>query len=139
MGLMDMINQKPKKGALNRKGYTLIELLVALAISSVVLGAIISTYQSQQKSYVVEDQVAAMQQNIRVGLFYMERDFRMAGCDPRNASGAGIETADTGTIHLPWISPGEKTMEKTTTRTERLMMRMSPDTRTAIPTMPMKP
>ena len=94
--------------ALNKKGYTLIELMVAMVLSTVVLGAIISTYQSQQKSYVVEDQVAGVQQNIRVGLFYFERDFRMAGCDPLNSSGAGIETADSGTIQFTMdITGGE--------------------------------
>ena len=97
-----------KNNISNTKGYTLIELLVAMVLSSIVLSAIISTYRSQQKAYAVENQVAALQQNIRVGLFYIERDFRMAGCDPRGSSGAGIQAADTGMIQFTWdVTGGE--------------------------------
>jgi type IV pilus assembly protein PilW len=31
---------------------------------------------------MVQEQVAAMQQNLRAAMFYMEREIRMAGCDP---------------------------------------------------------
>ncbi|UCF72314.1 MAG: prepilin-type N-terminal cleavage/methylation domain-containing protein, partial [Deltaproteobacteria bacterium] len=64
----------------NRKAFTLAELLVAMVVVGVVMAAIVSTYYSQQKSYVAQEQVAAMQQNLRAAMFYMEREIRMAGC-----------------------------------------------------------
>ena len=78
----------------NRKGFTLLELLVAMALSVIVMASIYSTYYSQQKSYIVQEQLAAMEQNLRAAMFYMERDIRMAGCDPTRKTAAGITTAD---------------------------------------------
>jgi type IV pilus assembly protein PilW len=63
----------------NNKGFTLIELLVAMAISVIVMAGVYSVYYSQQKSYVAQEQVAAMQQNLRAGMFLLEREIRMAG------------------------------------------------------------
>ena len=59
---------------LTKHGFTLVELLVAIAVAGIVMAGIYSSYYSQQKSYVAQKQVAAMQQNLRVGMYYMERD-----------------------------------------------------------------
>jgi type IV pilus assembly protein PilW len=84
----------------NKKAFTLIELLVALAISGVVLAGIYSTYYSQQKSYITQEQVAAMQQNLRAAMYIMQREIRMAGCDPTENAGAEIKTAGTNSIRF---------------------------------------
>jgi prepilin-type N-terminal cleavage/methylation domain-containing protein len=60
-------------------GFTLIELMVAMAISLVVLTAIFMTFKSQQDSYVVQDQVTRMQQNLRGAMYVMTHDIQMAG------------------------------------------------------------
>jgi type IV pilus assembly protein PilW len=77
----------------NRKGFTLIELLIATAITGIVAGAIFTAFQSQQKSYLIQDQVTEMQQNIRAAMYIMVREIRMAGYDPYGDSGAGITAA----------------------------------------------
>ena len=61
------------------KGITLIELLVGLAISSVVIGGAYKTFVRQQKVYVVQDQVVDMQQNLRGAVNRMVQEIRMAG------------------------------------------------------------
>jgi type IV pilus assembly protein PilW len=63
----------------NEKGFSIIELLVAMAISLVVLASVYSVFRSQQKSTVVREQINMMQQNIRAGMTVMTRDIRMAG------------------------------------------------------------
>jgi len=68
----------------NNKGFTLTELLVAMAISGIVTTAIYATYQSQQKAYIVQEEVAAMQQKIRAAMFYMTRQIQEAGCNPNS-------------------------------------------------------
>jgi type IV pilus assembly protein PilW len=78
----------------NRKGFTLVELLVAMAISGIVAGAIFTAFQSQQKSYLIQDQVTEMQQNIRAAMDIMVREIRMAGYDPYEDSGAGVIKAE---------------------------------------------
>jgi prepilin-type N-terminal cleavage/methylation domain-containing protein len=60
-------------------GLTLIELLVAMVISAILIAAIYQTFIGQQKTYVVQEQVVDMQQNIRAAINKMMREIRMAG------------------------------------------------------------
>jgi prepilin-type N-terminal cleavage/methylation domain-containing protein len=60
-------------------GLTLIELVVALAIGLIVIGAVYRTFSTQQRTYTVQDQVAEAQQNARVAMSILMRDLRMAG------------------------------------------------------------
>ncbi len=82
------------------KGFTLIELLVAMAIAAIVMAGIYKVYYSQQKSYLLQDQMAAMQQNLRTAMFFMTREIRMAGCDPTRQAGAGFVTATSNTVRF---------------------------------------
>jgi len=76
----------------------MVELLVAMLISLLALGAIYSTFLTQFKSYQVQGEVAAMQQNIRAGMYHMEREIRTAGCNPTTFADTGIITANADLI-----------------------------------------
>jgi type IV pilus assembly protein PilW len=82
----------------SNQGVTLIELMIAMTIFLLVIGGIYSTFQSQHKSYLMQEEVAAMQQNIRAAMFYLTKEIRMAGCDPTGNSGAGIVTANANSL-----------------------------------------
>ncbi|MBW2063680.1 MAG: prepilin-type N-terminal cleavage/methylation domain-containing protein [Deltaproteobacteria bacterium] len=82
------------------KGFALTELLVALSISSIVVAGIYSAFHSQQKSYVAQEQIAAMHQNLRGAILFMGRDIRMAGYDPTGRSTAKIETAQGNLLRI---------------------------------------
>ena len=88
----------------------MIELMVAMVLSVIILAGIYSTYYSQQKSYLVQEQVAAMQQNLRAALFYMERDIRQAGCDPTRKADAGIITANATSISFTEDADGDSNL-----------------------------
>ncbi len=95
-------------------GFTLLELLIAMFLTVIVSTAIYMAYNSQHKSYTVQEQVSAMQQNLRAAMYFMQKDIRMAGCDPKkNASGGGaagaeIVTANVGEIEFTMdITGGE--------------------------------
>jgi prepilin-type N-terminal cleavage/methylation domain-containing protein len=60
-------------------GFTLIELLIVLVLSSILMAGLYRTFIGQQKTYTVQDQVADMQQNVRVAIDKMTREIRMAG------------------------------------------------------------
>jgi type IV pilus assembly protein PilW len=76
-----MMNKDIKQDnmSISSKGFTMLEMLVSMGIAVVVMGAIFSAYQSQQRSYVRQDQVAGLQQNLRAALYIMTKDIRMAG------------------------------------------------------------
>jgi prepilin-type N-terminal cleavage/methylation domain-containing protein len=61
------------------KGVTLIELLIALVLSAILIAGIYRAFIQQQKSYATQEQVADMQQNVRVAINRMMREIRMAG------------------------------------------------------------
>jgi type IV pilus assembly protein PilW len=61
------------------RGLTLIELLIALMLSSLLTAVLYRAFVSQQKTYMVQDQVADMQQNVRIAMGQMAREIRMAG------------------------------------------------------------
>lgn len=73
------------------KGFTLIEVLVVLLMSSVILSSLMSVFQSQQKSTVVQTNVADMQQTLRAAMDFIVRDIRMAGYDPERSGNFGFE------------------------------------------------
>jgi type IV pilus assembly protein PilW len=82
------------------KGVTLTELLVALALTGIVAGAIYNIFISQGKAYTIQSEVAEMQQNLRAGIFMMEREIRMVGYDPTRAADAQILTAAPGQLEF---------------------------------------
>jgi prepilin-type N-terminal cleavage/methylation domain-containing protein len=72
------MNKKNQKRITDR-GFTLVELLVAMLITLVVMGAIFLTFKSQQDSYIIQDQITATQQNLRAAMYILTRDIQMAG------------------------------------------------------------
>lgn len=102
------------------KGFTLIELMVALAILSIVIAGIYTIYNSQLKSYIVQEQVVDSQQNLRIAMNIISRDIRNAGgnisllCGATATEGIGsvIEPNDGGadnpdslTVTTIYLSP----------------------------------
>jgi type IV pilus assembly protein PilW len=78
----------------SNQGFTLIELMMAIAVLSIALGAIYSLFRNQVIAHNTNREVVAMQQNVRAALSFMERDIRMAGFDPTGTSGADIVIAN---------------------------------------------
>lgn len=80
------------------KGFTLVELLVAMAIALILMTLIYATYRSQQNAYLIQDQMAAMQQNVRAAMHLIERELLLAGFDPYEEGDVGIEAATNNLI-----------------------------------------
>lgn len=66
----------------NKSGFTMVELLVVLAISSIVMALMYKAYSAQLKSHTTQQELVEMQQNMRAALYLMEREIRMAGYGP---------------------------------------------------------
>ncbi|MCI5126899.1 MAG: prepilin-type N-terminal cleavage/methylation domain-containing protein [Candidatus Electrothrix sp. AUS3] len=82
-----------KRTHLKDKGFTLVEIMVSMAISSLVIAGIYGVYTIQQRSYTVVEQVSEMQQRIRSALDFMTRNIRMAGYDPTGVCSSDFITA----------------------------------------------
>lgn len=67
------------------RGVTLIELMVAMLISTIVLLGVATVYSSTKRSYKVQEEMARLQENARYAFNVMSRDIRGAGfigCNP---------------------------------------------------------
>jgi len=83
------------------QGFTLVEILVALAITSIVISGIIYSYSGQRESELSQTQLVEMQQSIRAAMYIMSIEIRMAGYNPRKAFSAGITNAGDGSNGHP--------------------------------------
>ena len=61
------------------RGTTLIELMIALALTGIVTLAIMKTYVTQHENYIIQDDVVNMQQSARACIDELTRQIRMAG------------------------------------------------------------
>ena len=91
-------NRKKRPG--DESGFSLVEMLVALALTGLVLAAVYKTLGAQQKVFSVQEQSVDMQQNLRAATDLMVKDLRIAGMDPLATANAGILTATANTMRF---------------------------------------
>lgn len=93
----------------DRKGLTLIELMIVMALSLLLMAAVYGTYNIQKKTSDVQNEVASVQQDLRAVMDIMAKDIRQAGCNPTVApdinnpsiaDSCGILAAQSGPISL---------------------------------------
>lgn len=63
-------------------GFTVIEVMIAMVISSVLVTAVYQTFHSQQRSYTMQNEAVAMEQNLRGSLYLLTKELRSAGYNP---------------------------------------------------------
>ncbi|MBU4318471.1 MAG: prepilin-type N-terminal cleavage/methylation domain-containing protein [Proteobacteria bacterium] len=84
------VQKKSVSKRLSNKGFSLVELLVAMTIFALVTTAIWSNFNSQNTIYRAQEQSAKIQQNMRASMYVMEKELRMAGYDP-DSIGYGVD------------------------------------------------
>ena len=63
-------------------GFTLIELMVAMVIGSILMVAVVSAYQIQVGSKNTQEALTDMNTTARAALEIMTQELSTAGCDP---------------------------------------------------------
>ena len=91
---------KTKKHLYSKTGFSLVELLLALATSTIILGAIYSVFNITNKNVTTQNVAASVQQSLRSAIGLMSRDIRLAGLDPIGTDSFGIEYAAQTKIHF---------------------------------------
>lgn len=71
---------------MDKKGFTLVELLVSIAVGMVIILAVYAAVQTAQQSSTSMAQKVATQQDVRAVLDLMAMEIRMASYNPRNDS-----------------------------------------------------
>jgi type IV pilus assembly protein PilW len=66
----------------NQRGFTLIELMIAMTLSAIAMGLIYNSYRVQQLAYTNDVLAVDMQQNARSTLALLQREIRMANYNP---------------------------------------------------------
>jgi prepilin-type N-terminal cleavage/methylation domain-containing protein len=85
-------------------GFTLVELLVSLAILSILFGTIYRTFDIFNRSYTSENVKAGVQQKTRIGIDLMARDIRLVGLDPLGSANAGFNPANTNATSIQFTA-----------------------------------
>jgi len=91
------------------RGFTLVEVLMAMAIATLLLGSMYSVYTSNYKTFRVQEQIAEAQQNARGALQLMSRDIMMAGYSTMPVKNRGIRFANITslTIQIDETNPSD--------------------------------
>ena len=77
-------------GFLSQQGITLLELLVAMVLALIAIGAIYDTYAVQARSHSSQKVTRTIQQNLRAAMTVMQQEVRKAGYDPHDSRRFGI-------------------------------------------------
>ena len=61
------------------RGFTLVELMVAMTIGLIILGAVGQIFATSSGTYVLQQDLARLQENGRFSMDFIAHDLRMAG------------------------------------------------------------
>ena len=86
ISLILLQEKKDQPARKNQKGLTLVELLVALALTAILAVTIAYTFRVQAFTHKTQEQVVALQQNLRAAMFLIENNLRLAGSDPTDSA-----------------------------------------------------
>lgn len=85
---------KKRQTAMDARGFSLVELMIVMLIFAGVTAAGYAMYSVQQRTYLMQEQLVDLQQSVRTFLYYIEKDLRTAGFDPRREGIQGILVAN---------------------------------------------
>ncbi|MDL2274745.1 prepilin-type N-terminal cleavage/methylation domain-containing protein [Desulfosarcina sp. OttesenSCG-928-G10] len=91
------------------QGFTLMELMVVIAMSTIILTAIVGLFAGLTRSYTTESARTTAQQDIRAAMNLMAMEIREAGLDPTgdlDTSGItnGFVTANTNAASIAFVA-----------------------------------
>lgn len=104
-------------------GFTIVELLVAIVIGSIITISVVSMFVTQTRSLALNEDLVDLEQNLRVAMDMMHRDIRMAGAYSRAAFPAFV----IGAIDYDADGAPDFNSEGGGTNPDAIMLQYSPD------------
>ena len=91
-------------------GNSLVEIMIALALTGIITTAVLGLYYRQHSNYMVQDDITAVQQNARASIDEITRQVRMAGYDlPAGVAPLVASNTNPDTITLHYSASGCET------------------------------
>lgn len=88
----------------NQHGFSLIEVLIAVALMGIVTTAVFKTYINQHESYLVQEDISTIQHATRASIDEMTRQIRMAGNGvPSGLPSLAASNTDPDTITVRYV------------------------------------
>ena len=105
--MQSYIEKKSKIHAMNTKstlnnmrGFTLVELMIVVLLTAIAVIAIYRGYTAFSHSADAQEQIIEMQQNLRIGMYWLEKDLRRAEMNEEEDDTAGFTLADIDTVEF---------------------------------------
>jgi prepilin-type N-terminal cleavage/methylation domain-containing protein len=95
---MHAMNIKPTMN--NTRGFTLVELMIAVFLTGIAVIAIYRGYTSFSQTADAQEQMIEMQQNLRIGMHWIEKDLRRASMNEEDDDIVGFNEAFTSSIAM---------------------------------------
>jgi prepilin-type N-terminal cleavage/methylation domain-containing protein len=81
-------------------GFTLVEVLIVIAILSIVMGVAVTSFDNISRFFTRENVKSEAQKKTRFGMETMIQDIQLAGLNPRGVAGGGVQAASATSIRL---------------------------------------
>ena len=83
---------------LDRRGMTLVEMMISISIFAVILGVVMGFLTTSSKSYSATREKVQYQQSLRAVISLLTKEIRSTGCDPNNVGFDRFVLADVATL-----------------------------------------
>ena len=81
-------------------GFTLVELLIVIAILSIVMGVAVTSFDNIGRFFTRENVKSETQKKTRFGVETMIQDIQLAGLNPTGTAGGGVQAAAATSIRV---------------------------------------
>jgi hypothetical protein len=89
----------------DERGVTLIELMVSLALTAMVVGAVLTLWAQSQQAYMQGSEAADTQQRVRLAMDQIVRSIQQTGANPQNQVFAGPLANDAAFVAFRQVGP----------------------------------
>src|SRR5687768_140850 len=90
----------------NRPGFTLVELLMSMTISTIVVGALFGTIVTAQRNYIKQRAGRVTEESLRTVEHVLRTVLSTATADPYNVTSQGLlhpDSGNTGAFNTIWV------------------------------------